>query len=88
MTGRPALGVQNRLMREAGPICADAPAFPHAATALGLLKAALEKQGRVDLTNLWAGQAIGMGREIPAAELSRDLAKSAIVRLRQMAGAR
>jgi nitronate monooxygenase len=86
MTGRPARGVQNRLMREAGPISPDAPPFPHAATALAPLKAAAEKQGRVDFTNLWAGQAIAMGRELPAAELTRDLAKSALARLRQMAG--
>ncbi|GLR84807.1 NAD(P)H-dependent flavin oxidoreductase [Bradyrhizobium iriomotense] len=86
MTGRPARGVQNRLMREAGPISPDAPPFPHAATALGPLKAAAEKQGRVDFTNLWAGQAIGMGREAPAAELTRELAKSAQARLKALAG--
>ncbi|WP_369723260.1 NAD(P)H-dependent flavin oxidoreductase [Bradyrhizobium sp. LLZ17] len=86
MTGRPARGVQNRVMREVGPISADAPAFPHAATALGPLKAAAEKQGRVDFTNLWAGQAVALGRDVPAAELTRDLAKSALARLRQMAG--
>ncbi|QPF94652.1 NAD(P)H-dependent flavin oxidoreductase [Bradyrhizobium commune] len=86
MTGRPARGVQNRLMREAGPISPDAPPFPHAATALSPLKAAAEKQGKVDFTNLWAGQAVAMGRELPAAELTRDLAKSALARLRQMAG--
>src|SRR5436305_3871117 len=34
MTGRPARGVPNRVMREVGPISPDAPAFPHAATAL------------------------------------------------------
>lgn len=86
MTGRPARGVQNRLMREAGPISPDAPPFPHAATALAPLKAAAEKQGRVDFTNLWAGQAVAMGRELPAAELTRDLATLALARLRQMAG--
>ncbi|MBR0777825.1 nitronate monooxygenase [Bradyrhizobium diazoefficiens] len=86
MTGRPARGVQNRLMREAGPVSPDAPAFPHAATALGPLKAAAEKQGRVDFTNLWAGQAIALGREVPAAELTRDLAKSALARLKALAG--
>jgi nitronate monooxygenase len=86
MTGRPARGVQNRLMREAGPISPDAPPFPHAATALGPLKAAAEKQGRVDFTNLWAGQAVALGREVPAAELTRDLAKSALARLKALAG--
>jgi nitronate monooxygenase len=52
MTGRPARGVANRVMREVGPISADAPAFPHAATALAPLKAAAEKLGNVDFTNL------------------------------------
>ena len=86
MTGRPARGVANRVMREVGPISPDAPAFPHAATALAPLRAAAEKQGRVEFTNLWAGQAIAMGRDLPATELTRDLAKAAQARLRQMAG--
>lgn len=86
MTGRPARGVANRVMREVGPISPYAPAFPHAATALGPLKAAAEKQGKVDFTNLWAGQAVGMGREMPAAELTRALADEAQMRLRSLRG--
>src|ERR1700761_5072853 len=82
MTGRPARGVANRVMREIGPISADAPAFPHAATALGPLKAAAEKLGKVDFTNLWAGQGVRMGRDnMPAAELTRALAGSALAKL-------
>ncbi len=86
MTGRPARGVANRVMREVGPISTDAPAFPHAATALAPLKAAAEKQGKVDFTSLWAGQAVRMGRELPAAELTRTLAGEALARMRQLAG--
>jgi len=86
MTGRPARGVANRAMRELGPISPDAPAFPHAATGLGPLKAAAEKLGKVDFTNLWAGQAVRLGREMPAAELTRALAGSALARMSQMAG--
>jgi nitronate monooxygenase len=86
MTGRPARGVRNRVMREVGPISPDAPAFPHAATALGPLKVAAEKLGKVDFTNLWAGQALRLGREMPAAELTRALAAAALARLSQMAG--
>jgi nitronate monooxygenase len=86
MTGRPARGVANRLMREVGPISPDAPGFPHAATALAPLKAAAEKLGRVDFTNLWAGQAIRLSREMPAADLTRALAGAALARLSQMAG--
>jgi nitronate monooxygenase len=86
MTGRPARGVANRIMREIGPISPDAPAFPHAATGLAPLKAAAEKLGKVDFTNLWAGQAVRLGREMPAAELTRALAGAALARMSQMAG--
>jgi nitronate monooxygenase len=85
MTGRPARGVVNRVMREVGPISPDAPAFPHAATGLAPLKAAAERLGKVDFTNLWAGQAARLGREMPAAELTRALAGAALARLSQMA---
>src|SRR3954469_18250124 len=86
MTGRPARGVSNRLMREVGPISPDAPAFPHAATALAPLRAAAEKRGEVDFTNLWAGQAVGLVRTMPAAELTRALAGDALKRLSRLAG--
>jgi nitronate monooxygenase len=86
MTGRPARGVANRVMREVGPISPDAPAFPHAATALAPLRAAAEKQGKVDFTNLWAGQAIRMGGELPAAEFTRVVAAAALDRLQAMGG--
>ncbi|WP_315744354.1 MULTISPECIES: nitronate monooxygenase family protein [unclassified Bradyrhizobium] len=86
MTGRLARGVANRVMREVGPISPDAPAFPHAATALAPLKAAAEKLGRVDFTNLWAGQALPLGSELPAAQLTRKLAADAQARMRRIAG--
>ncbi len=86
MTGRPARGVANRLMREVGPISPDVPAFPHAATALAPLKTAAEKLGKADFTNLWAGQAVALGRDMPAADLTRALAAEALQRLRNMAG--
>jgi nitronate monooxygenase len=86
MTGRPARGVINRVMREVGPISPDAPAFPHAATALGPLKGAAEKQSKVDFSNLWAGQAVHMGGDQPATELTRALAKSALERMGQLKG--
>jgi nitronate monooxygenase len=85
MTGRPARGIANRVMREVGPISPDAPVFPHAATCLAPLKAAAEKLGKVDFTNLWAGQAVKMGRDMPAAELTRALAAGAQERLSQLA---
>lgn len=86
MTGRPARGVANRVMREVGPISPDAPAFPHAATALVPLRQAAEKLGRVDFSNLWAGQAVRMGQEMPAAELTRALAASALACMSRLQG--
>jgi nitronate monooxygenase len=86
MTGRPARGVANRVMREIGPMSPDAPAFPHAATALSPLKAVAEKLGKVDFTNLWAGQGVRLGRDLPAAELTRTLAGEALLRLSRMTG--
>jgi nitronate monooxygenase len=68
-------------MCEVGPVAPDAPAFPHAAAAFAPLKAAAEKQGKVDFTNLWAGQGVRLGREMPAAELTRALAGDALKRL-------
>jgi nitronate monooxygenase len=85
MTGRPARGVANRVMREVGPICPDAPVFPHAATALAPLRAAAEKLGKVDFTTLWAGQAVRLGKEMPAAELTRALAGAALARMSKLA---
>lgn len=74
MTGRPARGILNRLMKELGPIGEAAPAFPLATAALVPLKAAAEKQGRDDFSTLWSGQNASGCREIPAAELTRLLA--------------
>ncbi len=81
MTSRPESGVITREMREVGPISADAPAFPHSAVALGPLKTAAEKLGKVDFTNLWAGQAVHLGGAFPAAELTRKLAADALARM-------
>ncbi|MGB3865583.1 MAG: 2-nitropropane dioxygenase, partial [Xanthobacteraceae bacterium] len=43
------------------------------------------KQGSADFTNLWAGQAVALGRETPAEDLTRALAEDALRRLRALA---
>jgi nitronate monooxygenase len=86
-TGRPARGFVNRLVREVGPLSADAPAFPLAANATGPLRAAAERQGSGDFTPLWSGQAAALGREMPAADLTRRLAAEALARLAALAKA-
>ncbi|HET7499683.1 MAG TPA: nitronate monooxygenase [Kofleriaceae bacterium] len=80
-TGRPARGIVNRAMRDLGPIALDAPAFPLAGNALAPLKARAEAQGSGELGSMWAGQAARLGRELPAGELTRQLAAEALARL-------
>jgi len=72
-SGRPARGIVNRVMRELGPICADAPAFPLATAAIAPLRSAAEARGIADFSPLWAGQNTTGCQAIPAAELTRWL---------------
>ncbi|MBB5392849.1 MULTISPECIES: nitronate monooxygenase family protein [unclassified Herbaspirillum] len=72
-TGRPARGIVNRAMRELGPISAEAPAFPLATSGIAPLRAKAEAAGRDDFTSMWAGQNADGCKEIPAAELTREL---------------
>jgi len=74
ITGRPARGMYNRLMRELGPLSNAPPAFPLATAALAPLKAAAEALGRDDFSTLWSGQNASGCHELPAAELTRRLA--------------
>jgi nitronate monooxygenase len=87
MTGRPARGVINRVMRELGPISEVAPEFPLAAGALAPLRAKAEAQGSGYFSPMWAGQAAALGRALPAAEVTRRLAEEALARLRALAAA-
>ncbi|HNW02583.1 MAG TPA: DUF561 domain-containing protein, partial [Burkholderiaceae bacterium] len=73
-TGRPARGIVNRLMRELGPLNPLAPAFPLATVRTAPLRVKSLSLGSGDFANLWSGQnAVGC-REIPAADLTRELA--------------
>ncbi len=74
-TGRPARGIVNRVIRELGPISPAAPAFPLAAARMGALRAAAESRGSSDFSPLWAGQNASGCREVPAAVLTRELAR-------------
>ncbi|MDB6061106.1 MAG: 2-nitropropane dioxygenase [Verrucomicrobiaceae bacterium] len=77
-TGRPARGIVNRAMRELGPLSNVAPEFPLAGGALAALRAKAELLGSSDFSPLWAGQAVGLGREISAFELTQQLAGEAL----------
>jgi nitronate monooxygenase len=74
-TGRPARGIVNRLMRELGPMNEAPPAFPLATAAIAPLRAKVEAQGSGDFSPLWAGQNTRGCKALPAAELTRELAR-------------
>ena len=74
-TGRPARGIVNRAIKELGPMSGVAPAFPLAAAAIAPLRAAAERQGSGDFSPLWAGQNASGCRAVPAAVLTRELAR-------------
>jgi nitronate monooxygenase len=73
-TGRPARGIVNRVMRELGPISGAAPAFPLATAAIGPLRAKAERDGSGDFSPLWCGQNATGCKEVPADQLTRELA--------------
>ena len=77
MTGRPARGFYNRLMREFGPISDVAPEFPLAAAGVAPLRAKAEAQGSGDFSSLWSGQAAALGCEMPAGDLLAKLSAEA-----------
>jgi len=85
MTGRPARGVINRVMRELGPISDMVPEFPLAAGALAPLHAKAQAQGSGDFSPMWAGQGASLGRELPARELTARLADEAQALMKRMA---
>ena len=74
-TGRPQRGIVNRIIRELGPMSPVAPEFPLASSAIMPLRAKAEAQGSSDFSSLWSGQNASGCREVPAAELTRQLAE-------------
>jgi nitronate monooxygenase len=78
-TGRLARGVQNRFMLEH----ADAPiAYPEVHYATAPLRKSGRERGDADVVNLWAGQTHQLARDLPAAEIVRQLAREAREALR------
>lgn len=72
-TGRPARGIVNRIVRERGPLSNATPDFPLATSAIAPLRAKAESMGSGDFSPLWSGQNASGCREIPAADLTRQL---------------
>jgi nitronate monooxygenase len=76
-TGRPARGIVNRIVREIGPMSAVVPPFSLATAAVLPLRARAEAQGSADFSPLWSGENASGCQEIPAAQLTHELAQGA-----------
>lgn len=72
-SGRPARGINNRLIQELGPINLDAPDFPLATNYLTALREAAEKLSIDDFTPLWSGENRSACQELPAAKITKRL---------------
>jgi nitronate monooxygenase len=86
ISGRPARGLINRVIRELGPISDIVPEFPLAGGALAPLHAKAQAQGSGDFSGMWAGQAAALGRELPARELTLRLVQETQALMQRMAG--
>ena len=82
-TGRTARGLVNRFLDEHS--AAAPPAYPEIHHATSPLRAAARRHGDADAFNLWAGQAHTLARELPAAEIVRQLGAEAREVLRRLA---
>jgi nitronate monooxygenase len=80
-TGRPARAIVNRMVREIGPISKLAPGFPLAGRFSTLLRVATETKGVTDFTPMWSGQSAYLARELPAKEITQQLASETLARL-------
>jgi nitronate monooxygenase len=72
-SGAPARGIVNRFMEALGPMSDQPPPFPLAAAGVGPLRAEAERRGSDAFTPLWAGQNVTHLRDVPAAQITREL---------------
>ena len=77
-SGRPARGILNRYISDAGLMSSAVPPFPYAATLVAPLRTASEKAESTDYMQMWAGQAAKLATPLPADQLTRKLAAEAL----------
>jgi nitronate monooxygenase len=80
-TGRPARAIANRMVRETGPMSKLVPDFPLAGRFSAPLRVASEAKGLTDFTPMWSGQSACWARELPAKEITQQLASEALAQL-------
>jgi nitronate monooxygenase len=72
-SGRPARGIENRYMRDMAGREGEFPDFPILNTLTGPLRKGSAAADSPDFVSLWAGQAAGIHRVLPAGELLERL---------------
>ncbi len=85
-SGRAARGFATRLTQDLGPIADTPMAFPMGYGVLAPFKASAEAAGSVEFSSFLAGQAVGLGREGDAGDLTRQLADEAQVQFARLSG--
>jgi len=83
-TGRTARGIRNRYIDTFPAI--ELPPYPLMHAMTRELRARAAHAGRADYLSLWAGQGVGLGRDLPAGELVRRLAREVEAALIRAAG--
>jgi nitronate monooxygenase len=74
-SGRHARGIVNEFMRKLTPFAAEIPPYPIQNALTGPIRRAAGQANRPEYLSLWAGQAAGMSRGLPAAELFAALVR-------------
>ena len=74
-SGRHARGIVNEFMRKLTPFAAEIPPYPIQNALTGPIRRAAGQANRPEYLSLWAGQAAGMSRGLPAARLFAALVR-------------
>ena len=69
ITGRHARGIRNRFINELAVVEAEIPAYPVQNALTGEIRRVAAAAGRAEYLSLWAGQGVGLLRDLPAGEL-------------------
>lgn len=86
-SGRPARGVVNGMMTDLADVDDAAAPYPTQTALVAPLARALPEDRRADVSSIWAGQSVAMGRDLPARDVMTGLAREADALLRPMARA-
>lgn len=85
-SGRHARGIANAFMDQMRPYENQLPPYPIQNALTGPIRQAAAKAGRAEYMSLWAGQGVGMSRQLPAQELVLRLMQEAHTTLANFKG--